>query len=350
MKKTLTFLVVGLSFLATNAQTNFEALTLSNQFPQDNQTLSFQYNQNLSPLTKEKVVEIVVYELTDKGLIVKEPIVTKKGSVYSATIKIDSNSNWLAFEFSGEKEKDINSNKGYLVPIYTANKVPKENYYRSSGAFHLMYVRQIYGIPSSFQNYLNEMQELIIKYPKVNDDWNYYREYFFALKQSKKSNSKEIIANKILEFENRENLSEGFYTLLSDYYTENKNKSKSDSLIKLKKEKFPNGDWVADEILIKFFAEKGGDKKASLFEEYQSKVSKDKLDESTIKFYKSQIAAAYEKENNAAMAEKFADNSSKQQAAMNKNNKSWAMAEEGKDLQAAKKNECRSYSIYKATK
>ena len=103
MKKILTSFVLVLSFLATNAQSNFEALTLSNQFPQANQTLSFQFDQNLSPLVKEKTVEIVIYQFTDKGLVVKEPTTLKKGSVYSATIKIDSNATCLAFGFAGEK-------------------------------------------------------------------------------------------------------------------------------------------------------------------------------------------------------------------------------------------------------
>ena len=335
MKKLLTSIVLGLSFLATTAQSNFEALKFSNQFPQASESLSFQFDQNLSPLVKEKAIEVIVYQFTEKGLVVKEPIATKKGSIYSATIKIDSNATCLAFGFSADKEKDNNSGKGYIVPIYNKSKEPVKGYYASAGQLNAGYGEFLFGMQNNPQANLDLIETGLAKYPEQANEASFYNNYFAAISSAKKTDAKQIIASKIAALESKENLNEDLYSVLAGYYTRNKNKAKGDSLTAAMKQKFPSGNWTGSEVLVKLMGEKNADKKVALFEEYKTKVAK--INENTEKYVKSQIAAAYEKENNTAMAEKWTDKSSKYQNAMNQNSKSWTMAEEGKDLQAAKK-------------
>lgn len=337
MKKV--FLPILLCFLIFNAQaqTTFDALTFSNPYPQVSQKLGFSFDKKLSPLKDEKDIEIVIYESTGKGLIVKEPILKKTGSVYSSSIMIDSNATVLAFGISAGEVKDNNSSKGYILPIYNSNKEPVKGYYASAGQLYAGYGEYLFGMANVPQKNLDLLEEGLSKYPALQDEPNFYNSYFTAISTAKKTDAKDIIAAKINKLENNATISESNYGLLANYYQKNKNKSKADSLTVVMKQKYPNGNWLFGEVFNTFFAEKSAAKKETIYDNYIAKTPADKKDINTINMMKGQIADAYEKEKNEAMATKWVATLPMSSKAVSLNNKSWAMAEAGKDLAAAKK-------------
>ena len=278
-----------------------------------------------------------MYQFTNVGMVVKEPVITKTGNIYSASINIDSNATCLAFEFSGEKEKDNNASKGYFVPIYNSNKEPVKGYYESAGQLYTDYGEYLFAMPNEPQKKLNLLEEGLQKYPEQKNEAAFYNSYLSALSAAKKAAAKPIIEKIITELEQRQSLDEGLYGVITNHYARNKSKAKADSLKEIVKQKFPDGSWVTGDMINKFLLEKSAEKRVVIYENFL-KSSKDlKKDENMIKFMKSQITGAYENEKDIAQYVKWVSDMPMAQKASSLNNKSWTMAEEGKDLNEAKK-------------
>lgn len=320
-----------------HAQVSFDAMQLTNPYPQANKMLSFTYNAKLSPLKNEKDIAIAVYEFTSKGLIVKEPLLKKTGSVYMASVMIDSNANVLAFGITAGDLKDNNSSKGYIIPVYTTDKQPVKGYYASAGQLYAGYGEYLFGMANMPQKNLDLVEEGMKKYPELENEPNFYNGYFQAISTAKKATAKDIIAGKIAELETKQNLSEENYSTLANYYMRNKNKAKADSFTAILKQKYPAGSWISGDIINSFFAEKNADKKVVLYESFVAKTPAGKADANTINMMKGQIADAYDKEKNKAMAAKWMNDLPLSAKVMALNNKSWAMAEAGENLAEAKK-------------
>ena len=337
MKKVFLPFLCCMAMLATQAQVTFDALTFFNPYPQALQKLNFSFDKKLSPLKDEKDIEIVVYQFSNKGLIVKEPALKKAGSIYSTSIMIDSNATALAFGISAGEVKDNNGSKGYIVPIYNSNKQPVKGYYASASQLYAGYGEFLFGMANVPQKNLDLLEEGLSKYPALQDEPNFFNSYFSAISTVKKTEAKDIIAAKITTLENNATISESIYALLANHYTKNKNKAKADSLTAVMKQKYPSGNWVNGEAMNSFFAEKNAAKKETIYENYIAKIAADKRDVNIINMMKGQIADAYEKEKNEPMATKWLATLPMSSKATSLNNKSWAMAEAGTDLVAAKK-------------
>lgn len=338
MKKIILLFLFAISIFEINAQVSFDALTLSSPYPKVSQPLSFTFEQKMSPLINEKNVEIAVYQFTSKGLKITEPQLKKKGNAYTGMVMIDSNTNAIAFGITGGEVKDNNSGKGYVVPVYNKNNKPVKGYYASAGQLHAGYGESLFGMAKEPQKNLALLEEGLTNYPALEDDPNFYNGYFAAISTAKKTEAKVIIAAKIKNIENKSTLTENNYTLLANYYSRNKNKAKADSLTAVMKQKYPNGEyWKEGELMNSFFAEKNAAKKEVIYQQYISTKPKKEWEGSPINMMKGQIADAYEKENNEAMAQKWMAELPMASKASIYNNLSWGMAEKNENMPAARK-------------
>jgi thiol-disulfide isomerase/thioredoxin len=338
MKKITLSLLSMLFVLFCTAQNKFEALKLSNEFPQALQSLSFEYDQNLSPLVKEKNIDIVVYQFTKNGMVAKEPVITKIGTTHKATITIDKDATCLAFGFESDKEKDNNAGNGYFVPIYGADKTPIKDYYLSASQLYSIYGEYLFGVKSLPKKNVEILEQGLAKFPALENEPNYYNNYFQEIASANKTNeAKEIMATKIKEIESKETISAELYSFLANYYARNKNKPKADSLKTISKTKYPTQVLSENDILNNFFAEKVADKKVEIFESYLKQFPRQRIEDNPASMMVTQIATAYEKEKNTTENTKWLNKVPMSQKASQLNEKSWNMAEEGKDLAAAKK-------------
>ena len=337
MKKIILALILIASYVLVNAQLQFDALTFSPKFPKAGQTVNFKYDATLSPLIDEKKVDVVVYIFSTSNYKVLEPKTIKSGKTYSGSFKLDSNTNCIAFGFSADKEKDANTGKGYIVPVYTAANTPVKDYYSSMNNLQSGYGEYLFGMSNDAAKGLASLEEGIRQFPDLKADPMFFGSYLRAVNTVKKKDAPPIILSELQQFENRGNLTETGYSTLIQWYTKDKRKEKSDSLTAAMKAAFPDGSWKKSELGMNFNKEKDPAKKLELYNDYIAKYPPAADNKFVIDNFKSQLANAYANAKDYAAFNQWNKDLSKAAQASNNNNIAWAMAEAGENLEEAKK-------------
>ena len=337
MKKIFFTLIFITGILQLNAQVTFTALQIKPSFPKQNSKISFEYNQQYTSLIKSPSVAIAVYQFTDKGIKVTEPVTTKKGSIYTGSISIDSNTNCIAFGFSSGGEKDINGAKGYIIPVYTDKNIPVKGYYATANVLQSGNGEYLLGIPTDAEKGLAILEEGIKQYPELKSDPRFFYGYIYSINRVKKKDAAPIVANELAGFEARGNLSEAGYNTLIQLYSRDKKKEKADSLTTAMKAAFPKGDWIKNEAGMNFNKEKDLTKKLALYQEYVAKYPPTTEEgKATIDNFKNQLANAYAKAKDYKSYNEWNSQLPKQMIAYNNNNIAWGMAEAGENINDAK--------------
>jgi hypothetical protein len=256
MNKLLGLFVFIAASLQISAQTHYTALKITPEYPMQGRKLSFEYNKNISSLIKQPTVEVVIYQFTENGVKALEPVITKKGAIYSGSITLDSNTNCIAFDFFSGKEKDMNGSKGYIVPVYKKNKQPVDGYYAWVSSLYNGYGEYLFRLPNDADKGLAVLEEGLKENPVLKNDIGFFSSYLNALSRAKKKEAAPFIAKELENFEAKGNLKEaGYYTLIQ-WYNKDKKKAKADSLTIAMKVAFPEGDWKKNEAGAAFYKEK----------------------------------------------------------------------------------------------
>lgn len=336
MKLFTTIVLLTVISFTLNAQTNYEALQFSNRYPEAKQQLSFTFNKKRSSLVDEKKIYIEVYEFNEGNKIVKEPKLLKKGDLYSGSFIIDSNTHVIAFYIFSDKEVDNNFGEGYFLPIYKNKKLIKP-YYKTRAGLYSFYGEYNFNLARSHPKSLDLLEQGLNKFPEFYNDANFYESYIYAISKNDEINGSNIEASKIIEIEKRPKIPEGFYGILESYYTKINNKTKSDSLLTIEKQKFPKGVWQVRNLYPDFVKEKNAGNKAVMYDILISKQLANRGNLQFQGFLKKAISEAYANEGNAEMAAKWSADVPTAIKMSDLNSKSWKIAEEGKNLQTAKK-------------
>lgn len=330
------FVFIGASF-QISAQTNFTALKIIPEYPKQGRKLSFEYNKNNSSLIKQPTIEVVIYQFSDSGTKALNPVITKKGAIYSGSITLDSNTNCIAFGFSSGEDKDMNGSKGYILPVYNKNNLPMDGYYVWASTLHNGYGEYLFGLPNDADKGLAVLEEGLRQNPPLKNNIGFFSSYLNALSRAKKKEAAPFIAKELEDFEAKGNLKEAGYNTLIQWYTRDKKKAKADSLTIAMKAAFPEGDWKKNEAGAVFYKEKDPAKKAVLFQEYVRKYPPTSANKSQIDNFKSQLALAYGKAKDFKSYYEWSKGLSKEIVASNNNNLAWEMAEADENLEEAKK-------------
>ncbi len=336
MKKIIFTLAFIATVLQLTAQVTFTALSFSPQYPQVNSSVNFEYNSNYSPLIRQKNIEIIVYLFSSNGQKVVEPKATNAAGIYKGAFKIDSNTTAIAFSFVAGKEKDINSSKGYIIPIYTDKKVPVEGYYSAACNLQNGFGENLFGMQTDAAKGLSILEEGIVFNPEIKNKPQFLSQYLSVVSKVKKKDAIPIILTELQKFESKGNLNEADYSMLIQMYTRDKRKEKVDSLTAAMKAAYPNGTWQQNEAGMAFNKEKEISKKKILFDEYVAKYGTAEKNKFLIDNFKGQLASAYLKAKNYDAYKDISKDLEKGVIAMDKNNIAWGMAEKGEDLQKAK--------------
>ncbi len=339
MKRLTALLVLVTSISAAFSQANFSALKVSPQYLKQNQSLRFEYNQDYSPLAKQKGVDIVVYQFTSTGLKVTEPSIVKKGTLHSGTVLLDSNTNAVAFGFSYEEVKDNNGKEGYLLPVYNAQNKIVPGYYAAASTFFRGYGEYLVGVPKDAEKSWTILQDAAAADPKLKEDNVFMDAYLGGIMTNKKAESATLLATELENYEKKGTLEEQDYAFLNMWYSNRvKNKEKAEALTAAMKVAFPNGDWRKNEASSAIYKEQDPAKKEMLLQEYMSSYpAKTAPEKRMTDDLKSNLANAYAKAKNYTAYHKWNDGLGKTAAASNSNNISWNMAEKDEDLEEAKK-------------
>ena len=337
MKQLFLVLTFFAGILTANAQNAISALTITPQYPKQNSKVSFEYNKNYSPLIKRPAVDIVVYQFTANGPKVTEPVIVKKGTIYTGSFVVDSGVNLIAFGFSSDKEKDANGGKGYIFPVFTQQNIPVQSYYSTASSIQNGYGEYLFDMPVDVSKGLTYLEEGMTKYPALKNDPAFLNTWLNAVSRAKKQEAPEIILPALQSFENSGNLTEGSYSTLIQWYNKNKKKDKADSLTTAMRAAFPQGDWKKNEAITNFNKEKDLSKKLVLYNEFVAAYPPSELNNGIIDNLKSQMANAYAKAKDYKSFAEISKGLSKPAVASINNNIAWGMAETGDNLEEAKK-------------
>ena len=339
MKKVLLAISLLFSITAAKAQVKFEALQITPQMPKAGQTVSFKYNTQLSPLIDEKKVDVVVYVFGKKGPVVMEPKMTKAGTTYSGTIKLDTAANCIAFSFSAReaKEKDNNAGKGYIIPVYTKNNIPVMEYFSSAASLYSGYGEYLFGMNQDADKNLAILEEQFKLYPDSKNNANYISNYLFALNTAKKKEAEPFILEQLKMITSNPEIKESDFAVLTQWYTRLKMKNTADSFKVIMKEKFPAGTWVKQELAANINKAKDADAKKAAFEEYIKAYPPKEEDKQMTDYYRSQVATAYQKAKNYTVFYEWVKSLPAANKATLYNNASWFMAQDSIDIAEAKK-------------
>jgi thiol-disulfide isomerase/thioredoxin/uncharacterized protein YfiM (DUF2279 family) len=336
MKKAIFTLSFFSIILQLSAQVTFTALSFSPQYPQVNNSVNFEYNSNYSPLIRQKNIEIVAYLFSDKGQKVVEPKTTNAGGIYKGSLQIDSNTTAIAFSFVADKEKDVNSSKGYIIPIYTTSKMPVEGYYSAACNLQNGFGENLFGMQTDAQKGLDILEEGIKSNETIKSKPQFLNQYLSVLSKVKKKDASPIIQNELQAFEARGNITEQGYNVLIQMYMREKKKDKADSLTTAMKAAYPNGSWQQNEAGMAFNKEKDIAKKKILFDGFVAKYGVEEKNKFMIDNFRGQLADAYAKAKDYSNYKALIKQMNKAAMAMSYNNNAWAMAEKGEDLALAK--------------
>ena len=337
MKKLLFLMLLTAGAVQSQAQVEFTALSFSDKYPKQNQKINFTYNKKYSPLVKEEGVDVVVYEFTSKGLRVEEPVLTKKGDLYSGSFTVDSNTNAVLFGFSYKEEKDNNGKSGYIVPIYDAKNKVVPGYYAAASSIHNGYGEYLTGMPNSKDKAWAVLEEAVKADPAVKKDNSFMNAYVGGIGSNKKEEAATLIPAALEEYEKKGNLTETDYNFLIFWQGRQKNKEKADALTAAMKAAYPNGEWVKNEAATAFNKEKDVAKKQQLFNDYIAKNPETKETKQRIDFMRQQLATSYAAAKDYTSYYKVLGTMDPSMQASLNNNLSWEMAEKDENLEEAKK-------------
>src|ERR1700712_812712 len=165
MKHFLLILVCITGVLTLSAQPAFSKLKLSPTAPKQNSQFTFEYDKSNTPLESQANIDITVYQFNSEGYKVTEPVVSQKGNLYTGIVQLDPNTIFIAFGFSAADEKDLNGNKGYLIPVFNDKNIPVQGYYAAAANFQNIYGQVLLGMPVNAAEGLQILKEGLKQYP-----------------------------------------------------------------------------------------------------------------------------------------------------------------------------------------
>lgn len=269
--------ILGMSVCTVYAQSDFEALSLANPFPQRSQILNLRFNSKLSPLKDEKTISIAVYEFTGHGLKEKEPKLKRTANIYTATIEVDSTAHMLAFSIFSNDNKDDNRGQGFIVPVYDKDHLPVREYYAVAGWIYTGAGQYLLGMNNLPQKGYEILERAFNADSTLIYDDKFLPCYLNVISAAKKTQAQPFIISKLQLVEKKRVLTENDYSTLASWYSRFKNKVRADSLNALMKEKYPSGNWIFNERMDRFIAEPHVHKKTMMYDSILIYTPPDKL-------------------------------------------------------------------------
>ena len=333
MKKLLLILFLC-NALNSIAQDNF---TFSPLQPKAGDLVTITYIPAGDIADTKSPVEAAVYTFNSKKQTAEDILLKKSKDQYTGTFKTDTSANFVYFSFSSDGKFDNNNNSGYWFPLY-------ENGIAKAGAN--LGLAQYYGGLSrvsgieapDLQKALNAYDEEFKLYPdaKKANRLSYLR----TLIQLNKTEAPALIQKEIESVIKSGLNEEDDYATLQSLYALAKLPQQALLINNLKKEKFPQGKWLAIETLNKFMAEKDLAKKEMMLAEITSKIENDskwKDFNQSLPFFKSSVINAYiAKEDWEGMKNAVAKyNITGADLASLYNNTAWKLQEKGTNMKEA---------------
>lgn len=333
MKKILAAVFILFTTVAY-AQKNF---TYTPEKPKPGDVISFTYQSSGDLANSLEPVEAVVYAYGSKERKADDIVLKRKGFTYTGTITTDSSHSLINIAFNVDKKYDNNYEDGYYIQLYDGENIKKGSYMWLSHFYQ--YAASTAGVTRNNDKALAMIEKEMELYP--DDRTTNLPRYIRLLLALKKPDANTIIQKEIETGLKNGLGEEADYNNLETLYGLAKLPEQAKLITSLKKEKFPAGKWVINDIVQKFSAEKDQVKQKELLAEITKKVETDNNWSSlkgNLPFYNQQLFYAYINKKDwtgfkKAMAEPGILNKDEQASLYN--SAAWRIQETGKNLDLA---------------
>lgn len=244
-----------------SAQSSF---TYNPAQPQPGEQIKISYTPATAVDNKSQVPQLVLIEFTNtKSRVIEVPL-KKESDNFVGSFTPDTAANLLALGFSTNGKFDSNKDTGYLIHIYSGDKIARGSY-ANKAKVYVYNTGRIIGVKGSAANAVAAFEQEFKNYPESKEKYivNY-------LNAKSKADKKEGIVIVLAEIE--ATLAKGVttvddYTRLQDLYKIIGQRNQSAFYSKLKREKFPDAIFSANDYFDFFENEKDLEKQKALLAE-----------------------------------------------------------------------------------
>jgi thiol-disulfide isomerase/thioredoxin len=330
-KSILSFLFL-VSAITCFAQQNF---SYTPEKPKPGETITITYEPSGNLAGTAGPLEAVLYQ---KGLVKQKAddlVLEKTGRKYTASFTTDTAINFIYIGFSANKVFDNNNNNGYYIQLYENNE-PRKGSYQSLSFFYQFFGSQV-GVDRNNEKAVTALENEFKFFPDTKKQS--LLSYVRMLITGKKEEGPAIVQKQIEALLKAGLKDEGDYDNISGLYGLAKLPEQAKLFTTFKKEKFPDGTWIMNDKVEKFYAEQNPENKKALLDEIISKCETDKKWERfkpSISFLTLMMANAYvAKKDWQKMKEMAVEITDKAQLASMYNNAAWGMQQTSENLSVA---------------
>lgn len=328
MKNIFITAVLALLSFAALAQGEF---TFTPEKPKPGETITISYKP-------AAVVPVRISATEFRGFIPEELDFQAKRSAgkYTASFKTDTSATLVFFSITAGGALDNNQGNGYTIELYENGK-PRKNANIAKSYFY-----QYYGEESGINNDKGRALAALEQEVHFHPDNRNAKMSVFRMKLADDAGKGNALIQKEIDDIKQQGLkTEIDYSYLSQLYSMAKQNDNAKALTEEKKEKFPEGTWVAQEMITKFYNEKDPVKKKEMYGQIIKNIEtlpNFKSSKTAIPSLKSNLVSAYitakdwDGLENAIKTLPFDDN---ERLASLYNNAAWKMYESGADLEKA---------------
>lgn len=254
----------------------------------------------------------------------------KSGNTYKGTVHLPDSTDLLAFIITSGDKKDDNGEKGYLVPVKLNSGSSVPNAYLSKASYYNLYINYGFELPVQPEKSLEMAKKAYEENPANSQAIAAYVNSFNRVKGKNGEEELKALMDKIVA---EGNMDENNYSLFMSVYSRMKETDKANELKEIRNSKFPEGSWLVNEKMQQVYniqddAEKEKEILALLnnekFSNYKNRLNSMLLD-------------LYHENGDKEKMEKLVSTASVSDMNSAYNNIAWAMAEEGSELETAKK-------------
>ncbi|WP_458629132.1 redoxin domain-containing protein [Winogradskyella sp. PC D3.3] len=260
----------------------------------------------------------------------------------TATITVPDSISAIAFNIKVDDNYANNNEEGFLFSVVNTNKNTAADTEASKQNYIVNYGKD-FGIEGSVEDALNAVEKALKTNPELKKEW--IERHLYLARQVDVQKAKAISDMYLSEFSTKQAESLDDYKTLSSVYNGIRDSKRSDSILKIVAEKFPDSDLALRAVINDFSATRELSTLETIFNTH-----KDQLLESTYASYVlgTLAKANYKKGDMKAFEHYLSLQNSKTDKASLYNTIAWPKAETGEDIEAAMALSKKSLELIKA--